>query len=173
MRYIALDTETTGLNYHKGERLVEVGCVEIINNEITGNTFHRYINPRVRVGEYALKVHGLSNEFLADKPLFSEVASDLIDFIGTDKLVIHNAQFDMGFLRPSFSDAGYGEPLNPVLCTLQYARHYCNYPNNKLDTIAEEMGISSAEERGLHGALKDAEILSKVFLRLKSKDKGL
>ena len=164
MRYVALDTETTGFKYASGERLVEIGCVEIIDNEITGNKFHKYINPQRLVSAGAARVHGLTNQFLKDKPTFDQVADEFADFIGNDTLVIHNAQFDMGFIHPSMASVGR-RVTNPVHCTLNYARSHCDFPNNKLDTLCDCLGVDNSN-RTLHGALLDAELLAEVFLRL-------
>lgn len=166
MREIVLDTETTGLDPAAGHRLVEIGCVELVNHLATGRVFHRYINPERDMPEEAFKVHGLSEEFLADKPLFADVAGEFIDFIGDAPLVIHNAEFDMKFLNWELKILGQDQmPMDRAIDTVKMARRkYPGSPAN-LDALCRRFGIdNSAREK--HGALLDAELLAEVYLEL-------
>ena len=169
MRQIILDTETTGLEHTEGHRIIEIGCVELIDRRLTGNHYHVYINPERDVDQGALKVHGISNEFLIDKPIFSEVLNEFLDFIGNSQLVIHNATFDMGFLnhelRLAKSRAYPLENLCPVLDTLLLAREKHPRQKNNLDALCKRYDIDNSK-RDLHGALLDAEILALVYLAM-------
>lgn len=166
MRQIVLDTETTGLSPNDGDRLVEIGCLEIVNQVATGNTFHRYINPERDVPKGAFDVHGLSAEFLRDKPKFAEVVEAFLEFIGDDPLVIHNASFDMGFLNHELKRAGR-EPLafERAVDTLMIARKRFPGAQNSLDALCRRFGVDNSN-RVKHGALLDAELLAEVYLEL-------
>jgi DNA polymerase-3 subunit epsilon len=166
VREIVLDTETTGLDPYQGHRLVEVGCVELINGIPSGQTFHRYLNPERDVPAEAHAVHGLSAEFLKDKPLFAEVAEDLLAFIADAPLVAHNAVFDLGFLNAELERAR--RPLvarERLVDTLLLARRKHPGVSNRLDDLCARYGIDNSR-RTKHGALLDAEILAEVYLEL-------
>ncbi|MFD1253891.1 DNA polymerase III subunit epsilon [Devosia equisanguinis] len=165
MREIVLDTETTGLSPHDGDRLVEIGCVELINHIPTGKNFHVYINPQRSMPEEAFRVHGLSEEFLSDKPLFADVAEDFRGFIGDATLVIHNAPFDMGFLNAELERAGKPRLGNEVIDTVMVARKKHPGARVSLDALCKHYGIDNSR-RTLHGALLDSEILAEVYLEL-------
>lgn len=165
LREIVLDTETTGLSPQQGDRLVEIGCVELINHVPTGRNHHLYINPQRDMPEEAFKVHGLSEEFLADKPLFSHVAQGFLDFIENDTLIIHNAPFDMGFLNAELSRINRPALANPVIDTVMLARKVHPGARVSLDALCRHYGIDNSR-RTLHGALLDSEILAEVYLEL-------
>ncbi|QQR41268.1 DNA polymerase III subunit epsilon [Devosia rhizoryzae] len=165
MREIVLDTETTGLSPQGGDRLVEIGCVELINHIPTGKTFHVYINPLRAMPEEAFRVHGLSDEFLADKPVFRAVAQEFLEFIGDATLVIHNAPFDMGFLNHELTGTGFKTLSNPVIDTVMVARQKHPGARVSLDALCKHYGIDNGR-RTLHGALLDSEILAEVYLEL-------
>jgi DNA polymerase-3 subunit epsilon len=165
IREIVLDTETTGLSPGGGDRLVEIGCVELINHIPTGKHFHVYINPARSMPEDAFRVHGLSDDFLADKPLFRAVAQPFREFIGDAKLVIHNAPFDMGFLNAELEWAGLPPLTNPVIDTVMVARQKHPGARVSLDALCKHYGIDNSR-RTLHGALLDSEILAEVYLEL-------
>lgn len=168
MRQIVLDTETTGIEPREGHRIIEIGCVEVVNRRLTGNHFHVYINPQREIEREAIEVHGITNEFLADKPKFAEVATDFINFIRGAQLVIHNAAFDVGFMDHEF---GLNRPtasvktadICTVLDTLLMARKLHPGQKNNLDALCKRYGIDNSH-RELHGALLDAEILADVYL---------
>lgn len=167
MREIVLDTETTGLNPNGDDRVVEIGCVELINLVPTGRTFQRYINPERQMPDGAAAVHGLTDEFLADKPVFAEVAESFLQFIDDAPLVIHNASFDMGFLNAEL--ARLGRPLletGRAIDTVQMARKKFFGAPASLDALCKRFGIDLAD-RQLHGALKDAHLLATVYLELR------
>jgi DNA polymerase-3 subunit epsilon len=166
MREIVLDTETTGLDPYQGHRLVEVGCVELVNRIPSGQTFHRYLNPERDVPTEAFSVHGLSEEFLKDKPPFVEVAEDFLAFIGDARLVIHNAAFDIGFLNAELERAGQ-RPLerDRLVDTLLLARRKFPGGSNRLDDLCVRYSIDNSR-RTKHGALLDAELLAEVYLEL-------
>ena len=168
MRQIVLDTETTGLNPRMGDRIIEIGCVEIVNRRLTGNRFHRYINPEREIEEGALRVHGITAEFLADKPRFGEVAGDLLDYLRGAELIIHNAAFDVEFLNIELDRIGT-EPIEGqvagILDTLAQARELHPGRKNSLDALCERYQIENAH-RTLHGALLDAELLAEVYLAM-------
>ena len=179
MREIVLDTETTGLNPDKGDRIVEIGAIELVNHIPTGNTFHCYLNPLLE-GEMPIesfKVHGLSVDFLSDKPLFSEMIKRLIIFIGDSKLIIHNANFDIGFLnhemqrlensnRDIYNDLPYKEIKSEnIIDTLEIAKKLYPGKSVSLDSLCIKFGINN-KRKGKHGALIDSEILSEVYLEL-------
>ena len=166
MREIVMDTETTGLDPFDGHRIVEIGGVELENHVPTGRTYHQYINPRRDMPTEAFEVHGLSAEFLADKPDFEAVARDFVDFIGDATLVIHNASFDMKFLNAEFDWAGLPQlPMSRALDTLAIARKRFPGSPASLDALCRRFGIDNSS-RTLHGALLDSEILADVYLEL-------
>ena len=167
MREIVFDTETTGLDPVSGDRLVEIGCIELVNRFPTGKVFHRYLNPERDMPEAAFKVHGLSVEFLKDKPRFVEVVEELVVFIGDDaSLVAHNAMFDLGFLNAELKRAGKGE-LNRdrLVDTLLLARRKHPGSPNRLDDLCQRYRVDNSR-RTKHGALLDAELLAEVYLEL-------
>lgn len=166
MREIVLDTETTGLNPKEGDRVVEIGCVELVNRYASGRTFHVYLNPERSMPEAAYKVHGLSDEFLKDKPRFAEVADDFLAFIDGAKLIIHNASFDLSFLNHEL--AQLQKPAiawTHVVDTLQLARQKHPGASNNLDALCKRYGIDNSS-REKHGALLDSELLAEVYLEL-------
>lgn len=166
MREISFDTETTGLNPRGGDRLVEIGGVELINHIPTGNVYHVYINPERDMPEEAFRVHGLSEEFLSDKPLFAHIADEFLEFVGDGTLVIHNAAFDMGFINVELERAGKRTiPNSQVIDTLDLARRKHPSGPNSLDALCSRYGIDNSR-RIKHGALLDAEILAEVYLEL-------
>jgi DNA polymerase-3 subunit epsilon len=164
-RLIVLDTETTGLSPQDGHRIIEIGCVELVKRRLTGNRFHTYINPNRAIDEGAIAVHGISNEFLQDKPYFAHIADEFIDFIRGAELVIHNAPFDVGFINHEFAQLSLGmvKDYSKVFDTLAYARKKHPGQRNSLDALCKRYGIDNSH-RDLHGALLDAEILADVFL---------
>ena len=164
-REIVLDTETTGLSPAMGDRLVEIGCVELINHIPSGRHYHVYINPQRSMPEEAFRVHGLSDEFLADKPLFAAVAQEFRDFLGDARLIIHNAPFDMGFLNAELERAGQRPLSNAVIDTVMLARDKHPGARVSLDALCKHYGIDNSR-RTLHGALLDSEILAEVYLEL-------
>lgn len=166
MREIVLDTETTGLRPNKGDRIVEIGCVELVNHVATKNDFQRYINPERSMPEEAFNVHGLSEEFLADKPVFADVVDDFIKFVDGATLIIHNASFDMGFLNAEFEKASR-TLLDPdrVIDSLELARRKRPFGPNNLDALCRHYGIDNSN-RTKHGALLDSELLAEVYLEL-------
>lgn len=168
MRQIVLDTETTGLNPRTGDRVIEVGCVELVNRMLTGNNFHRYINPERDSEEGALAVHGLTTEFLSDKPRFHEIAEELRTYIQGAEVIIHNAPFDLGFLNHEFVRLGlptFTEHCSGVIDTLVNAKEMHPGKRNSLDALCDRYGVSNAH-RKLHGALLDAELLADVYLSM-------
>ena len=164
-REIVLDTETTGLNPLTGDRVVEIGGVELINHIPTGRHFHKYLNPERRMTEDAFRVHGLSDEFLADKPRFAEIAEDMRAFFGEATLIAHNAPFDMGFLNFELEKAGRKALGNTVIDTVTLARDKHPGARVSLDALCKHYGIDNSR-RTLHGALLDSEILADVYLEL-------
>ena len=168
MRQIVLDTETTGLDHRLGDRIIEIGCVELLNRKLTGQRFHRYFNPEREVEAGALAVHGLTNEFLHDKPKFAEVAAEFLDFIQGAELVIHNAGFDVGFLNNELAllrAAPLEQSCAGVVDTLRLARELHPGRKNSLDALCERYAIDNSG-RMLHGALLDAELLAEVYLAM-------
>lgn len=169
MRQIVLDTETTGLEVSLGHRVIEIGCIELINRRVTGNHWHFYINPEREVDSGAFEVHGISNDFLEDKQRFAELAQDFIDYVRGAELVIHNAPFDVGFLNYEFSLLD--QPVPPleeycsVLDTLLLARQKHPGQKNNLDALCKRYNIDNSH-RSLHGALLDARILADVYLAM-------
>jgi len=169
MRQVVLDTETTGLEPSQGHRIIEIGCVEIISRRITQQRYHQYINPERAVDEGALEVHGISDEFLADKPVFFKVVDDFLDFVRGAELIIHNAPFDVGFinheLRLLNASIGKIESCCRIADTLTMARQLHPGQRNSLDALCKRYGIDNTH-RELHGALLDAEILADVYLAM-------
>ncbi|MDB5756840.1 MAG: dnaQ [Burkholderia sp.] len=168
MRQIVLDTETTGLNPRSGDRVIEIGCVEMVNRRLTGNNLHCYINPERDSEEGALAVHGLTTEFLSDKPKFAEISAELLDYISGAEIIIHNAPFDIGFLDVEFGRLGlppFLKHVNGVIDTLVQAKSMYPGKRNSLDALCDRYGISNSH-RVLHGALLDAELLAEVYLAM-------
>ena len=168
MRQIVLDTETTGLSAENGDRIIEIGCVELVDRKITGNHFHHYLNPKRDSHEDALKVHGISNEFLRDKPEFEAIAADFLSFVSGAEVIIHNAAFDIGFLNKELERLNLG-PLTDhvagVTDTLSMAKEMFPGKRNSLDALCDRLGVNNAA-RTLHGALLDAELLADVYICL-------
>ncbi|MBS3952456.1 MAG: DNA polymerase III subunit epsilon [Methylomicrobium sp.] len=166
-RQVVLDTETTGLNPQEGHRIIEIGCVELVNRRLTGRHFHVYINPQRVIDSGAIEVHGITNEFLTDKPLFTDIADDFIQFIKESELIIHNAPFDVGFINHEFAlldkTLGTVNHYSEVFDTLTFARKKHPGQRNSLDALCKRYGIDNSH-RELHGALLDAEILAEVYL---------
>ena len=168
MRQIILDTETTGLEPSEGHRIIEIGCVEMIGRRLTGNTFHQYLQPDREIDAGAIEVHGITNEFLTDKPRFADIAEDFIAYIRGAELVIHNAPFDVGFINHELTLCHWQEQvadLCPVLDTLTLARRLHPGQKNNLDALCRRYEIDNTH-RELHGALLDAEILADVYLAM-------
>ena len=168
MRQIVLDTETTGLSAENGDRIIEIGCVELLGRKITGNHFHHYLNPQRDSHEDALKVHGISNEFLRDKPEFKVIASDFLSFISGAEIIIHNASFDIGFLNKELERLNLGrltDHVAGVTDTLSMAKEMFPGKRNSLDALCDRLGVNNAA-RTLHGALLDAELLADVYICL-------
>jgi len=168
MRKIILDTETTGLDFRTGDRLVEIGCVEMLGRQLTGLRFHKYINPEREVPPGATAIHGLTTDFLADKPKFSEIVDEFIDFVRGAEIIIHNAPFDVGFLNNELGllQKERIEQLSAgITDTLRMAREMRPGKKNNLDVLCIEFGIDNAS-RTLHGALLDAELLAEVYLAM-------
>jgi DNA polymerase-3 subunit epsilon len=168
MRRVVLDTETTGLNAGLGDRIIEIGCIEILNRRVTENHFHRYVNPERKSEEGALRVHGITGEFLQDKPKFGEIAAELLDYIRGAELVIHNAAFDVEFLNAELARAGrppIEECCSGVVDSLALAREIHPGKKNSLDALCERYQVDNAH-RTLHGALLDASLLAEVFLAM-------
>ncbi len=168
MRQVVLDTETTGLETSQGHRIIEIGCVEVIDRKLTGRNYHQYIKPDIEVGD-SVNIHGITDEFLQDKPLFADIAADFLQFIQGAELVIHNAAFDVGFMDHEFALLGapYQRTENycTVMDTLLYARKKHPGQKNNLDALCKRYGIDNSH-RELHGALLDAEILADVYLAM-------
>lgn len=168
MRQIVLDTETTGLSPENGDRIIEIGCVELINRKLTGNNLHQYINPERDSDPEALKVHGISNEFLRDKPKFAAIATELLDYLRGAELIIHNAPFDIGFLNKELERLNLGrmdEHVSGVLDTLAMAKELFPGKRNSLDALCSRLEVDNSD-RTLHGALLDAELLADVYINM-------
>ena len=169
MRQIVLDTETTGLEVSQGHRIIEIGCVELVNRRLTGIHFHHYINPRREIDQGAIEVHGITNDFLADKPEFETIARAFLDFVKGAELIIHNAPFDLGFLNAELQRLPYPEggleEVCPVIDTLVMARGKHPGQRNSLDALCQRYAVDNSQ-RDLHGALRDAEILADVYLAM-------
>jgi DNA polymerase-3 subunit epsilon len=169
MRQIVLDTETTGLEPKQGHRIIEIGCVEMVDRRLTGNNFHIYLQPDREIDAGAIEVHGITNEFLEDKPRFSDVVDDLLSYISGAELVIHNAPFDVGFLDHELNRLNAGKPVIRDICgvldTLVMARKKHPGKRNSLDALCDRYTVDNSK-RDKHGALLDAEILSEVYLAM-------
>ena len=166
MREVVLDTETTGLSPDNGDRVVEIGCLELANHMATGRTYHCYINPEITMPTAAQDVHGLSDEFLADKPMFGAIADDFLTFAGDDPLIIHNAAFDIGFINAELKRLGRPPlPASQAVDTVSMARQKFPGAPASLDALCRRFGIDNSA-RTLHGALLDAELLAEVYLEL-------
>lgn len=168
MRQIILDTETTGLSAEAGDRIIEIGCVELLNRKLTGRNFHYYINPERDSHEDALKVHGITNEFLQDKPKFAMIVDEFIQYITGADIIIHNASFDIGFLNKELELCGkpaFNQHVGQVMDTLVMAKEIYPGKRNSLDALCDRLGVSNAA-RTLHGALLDAELLADVYINL-------
>ncbi len=169
VRQIVLDTETTGLEPEQGHRIIEIGCVELLERRLTGNNFHQYLQPDREIDAAAIEVHGITNEFLADKPRFKEVATDFIEYVRGAELIIHNAPFDVGFLDHELAMVSKDPVRIAELCkvtdTLVMAKRMHPGQRNSLDALCKRYAIDNSH-RELHGALLDAEILSDVYLRM-------
>lgn len=168
VRQVVLDTETTGINPKEGHKIIEIGCVELVNRRLTQNRFHVYLNPDREIDAGAIEVHGITNEFLQDKPRFADVVQDFLAFTAGAELIIHNAPFDVGFLNHELSLLKHTAPPNiesnsTVFDTLAYARKKHPGARNSLDALCKRYGIDNSH-RELHGALLDAEILADVYL---------
>jgi DNA polymerase III subunit epsilon len=168
MRQIVLDTETTGLSADGGDRIIEIGCVELFARKLTGNNKHFYLNPERDSHEDALKVHGISNEFLRDKPRFAAVADELVEYLAGAEIIIHNAAFDVAFLNKELELAGKGaltSYVSQVTDTLAMAKDMYPGKRNSLDALCDRLGVDNSG-RTLHGALLDAELLADVYINL-------
>ncbi len=167
MRQIILDTETTGLEPTQGHKIIEIGCVEMIDRKLTGNHYHVYINPHREIDDGAIEVHGITNEFLQDKPLFKDIVDDFLEYVKDSELVIHNAPFDIGFLNSELKQLakppGVMSDFCSVLDTLVLARQMHPGQKNSLDALCKRYFIDNSH-RDLHGALLDSEILAEVYL---------
>lgn len=167
MRQIVLDTETTGLEASQGHRIIEIGCVELIDRKLTGRHYHQYINPERDIDDGAAEVHGITSDFLADKPVFADIANEFLAFIKGAELVIHNAPFDVGFIDHEFRLLNQGHPKTSEICgiidTIVMARKKHPGQKNNLDALCKRYGVDNSA-RDLHGALLDAEILADVYL---------
>ena len=168
MRQIVLDTETTGLSAENGDRIIEIGCVELVARKLTGNNLHHYINPERDSHEDALKVHGISNEFLRDKPKFAQIADELLAYLDGAELIIHNAPFDIGFLNKELSLLGrppLRQFVSGVIDTLVMAKEMFPGKRNGLDALCDRLEVDNSG-RTLHGALLDAELLADVYINM-------
>ena len=169
MRQVVLDTETTGLEVEQGHRILEIGCVEIVDRRITHNHFHQYVNPERDIDDGALEVHGITRAFLADKPVFSDIWQGLFDFIGESEIIIHNAAFDVAFIDYEMSmipsSPGRITDYCTIVDSLEIARQKHPGQKNNLDALCKRYGVDNSQ-RDLHGALLDAEILADVYLML-------
>ncbi|MBQ4875550.1 MAG: DNA polymerase III subunit epsilon [Rickettsiaceae bacterium H1] len=174
MRTIILDTETTGLSTKLGHKIIEIGCIEMIDRIETGNVFHTYVNPKRDVPESSTKIHGITNEKLLDKPIFAKIAGDFLDFIGNDsKLIIHNATFDIGFLNFELSNTTHNQiSADKVIDTLQIARKKFPGSSASLDALCKRFNIS-LEHRKYHGALLDSQLLARVYLELTKENQSI
>tara|TARA_B110000114_G_scaffold181948_1_gene220337 strand:+ start:34 stop:774 length:741 start_codon:yes stop_codon:yes gene_type:complete len=175
-RLIILDTETTGISPREGHRIVEIGCVEMINRQLTGNTFHVYINPLKHMDKEVINIHGLTNEFLLDKPVFSKVVDEFIDFIKGAELVIHNAKFDVGFMDNEFAmlrrNIAKTYDMCSVIDTLKVSKDELGAPKT-LDYLARYYKVDKLVDRTYHGALIDAQLLAYVYLEMTRKQSAL
>ena len=167
MRYIVLDTETTGLDPDDGHKIIEIGCIEIINRKVTDNTFHKYINPLREIDIEASKVHGLTASNLSDKPLFNDIYDEFVSYISDSPLIIHNAPFDVGFLKKEFNylERINGFINNEIIDSLKLARKISPGKKNTLDALCDRYSVDNSD-RNFHGALLDARLLAHVYLKL-------
>src|SRR5580765_820153 len=168
MRQIFLDTETTGLNPESGDRVIEIGCVEMLNRRLSGRNLHFYVNPERSSHEDAVKVHGLTDEFLADKPLFAAIADELLEFVAGAEIIIHNAGFDVGFLNEELRRLGkdkFPSFVGPISDSLMMAREMFPGKANSLDALCKRLEVDNSN-RSLHGALLDAGLLAEVYIRM-------
>ena len=168
MRQVVLDTETTGLSPENGDRIIEIGCVELINRKFTGHNLHFYINPERDSHEEALKVHGISNEFLKDKPKFAQISDELVAYLKDAQVIIHNAPFDIGFLNKEFervSCSNMAQLVSGVIDTLSMAKEIYPGKRNSLDALCDRLEVDNSD-RTLHGALLDAELLADVYINM-------
>ena len=168
MRQIFLDTETTGLSPDSGDRMVEIGCIEMDNRRLTGRHLHFYLNPQRKNGEGAVAVHGLTDEFLSDKPLFAHVVDEVLEFLGGAEIIIHNAAFDVGFLNEELRRCGrekFATHVSGITDTLLMAREMFPGKANSLDALCKRLEVDNSN-RTLHGALIDANLLAEVYIRL-------
>ena len=168
-RLVVLDTETTGLDAENGHKIIEIGCVEIIDRNITSNIFHEYINPMREIDERAIEIHGITNDKLKDKPIFADVSMKFIEYLSNSPLIIHNALFDLGFLKLEFessnNDSSILEKDREILDTLKIAREKFPGKRNSLDALCSRYEIDNTD-RNYHGALLDAKLLANVYLRM-------
>lgn len=168
MRQIFLDTETTGLSPESGDRVIEIGCVEMVSRRLTGHNKHFYLNPERKNSEDAVKIHGLTDEFLADKPLFSAIADELMEYLAGAEIVIHNAAFDVGFLNEELRRLGrprFTQQVGRVTDSLLMARDMFPGKSNSLDSLCKRLEVDNSN-RTLHGALLDAGLLAEVYIRM-------
>ncbi|MDX1669062.1 MAG: DNA polymerase III subunit epsilon [Limnobacter sp.] len=168
MRYVVLDTETTGLEWRDGHRIIEIGCVELLGRQVTNQHYHQYINPEREVDQGAYEVHGISNERLADEPVFKDIVQPFLDFVKGSTLIIHNASFDLGFLNAELSRLKLGsmdDYVEGVIDSLMMAREMFPGKRNNLDALCDRLGVNNGH-RTLHGALLDSEILGEVYLAM-------
>ena len=168
MRQIVLDTETTGLEHSQGHNVIEIGCVEMIKRKLTGNNYHQYIKPDRDSDEDAIRIHGITNEFLADKPKFRDISADFIEYVRGAELIIHNAPFDIGFLNAELARNGCKEKVDDIcsiIDSLKLARRKHPGQKNNLNALCRRYGIDNSH-RELHGALLDSEILADVYLMI-------
>ena len=176
MRQVVLDTETTGLEASKGHRVIEIGCVELLQRRPSGRTFHYYLNPEREVDEGARAVHGINNDFLADKPFFRDIAAEFMEFVTGAEIIAHNASFDIGFLDAELAllGPGYGRVRDhaEVLDTLMLAREKFPGQQNNLNTLCRRLGVD-VSHRSLHGALLDAQLLADAYLAMTSGQQDL
>ena len=168
-RLIVLDTETTGLDVDSGHKIIEIGCIEIIDRNITDNSFHKYINPQRLIDEKAYEVHGISNEDLKDKPIFDDIIDEFALYISDSPLIIHNAPFDLGFLKSEYIQSNHDEASlensREIIDTLKIARKASPGKRNTLDALCSRYSVDNTD-RSLHGALLDAQLLANVYLRM-------
>jgi DNA polymerase III subunit epsilon len=168
MRQVFLDTETTGLSAQNGDRIIELGCVEMVNRRLTGNNLHLYFNPERDSHEDALRIHGITSEFLKDKPKFETLATHILEYLQGAEILIHNASFDMGFLNKEFERAdlpSFASQVGKVVDTVAMAKSLFPGKRNSLDALCDRLGVDRST-RQLHGALLDAQLLADVYLQL-------
>ena len=163
-RKLILDTETTGLNFYD-DRIIEIGIVELIDNVLTQNHFHEYINPEMKISLSAQKVHGISNEFLIGKPTFSKISKKFLDFIKNDTIIIHNAEFDTNFINKELQNCGFSNIKNSIIDTIKIAKKEFPGQTVNLDSLCKKLDVKNTRQN-FHGALLDATLLSKVYLKL-------